>query len=166
MRELNVRFDSSDWRACALANFPIFPFTLDGVTLASTEGFVQGIKFPPGDLRRPRAFRSFAWGAKEIGDQADRKHVWWNGRSELYGSSEHHNLIARAIRAKFAQNRGAQAALQATRGLVLVHRIGVEQPTTSLPASVFCDILHELRSELLSTGTINEPQSLTEQISP
>lgn len=165
MRELNVRFDSSDWRACALANFPIFPFALDGVTLASTEGFVQGIKFPRGDLRRPRAFRSFAWSAKEIGGQAERRYVWWNGRSELYGSSEHHNLIARAIRAKFAQNRGAQVALGATRGLVLVHRIGVEQPTTSLPASVFCAILHDLRSELLGTGTIHEPPVASEQTS-
>jgi len=124
------------------------------VTLASVEGFVQGIKFPPGTADRAEAFLAHGWEAKHFGDKADRAFAWWNGEQVAYGSDAHHRMIGRAIRAKFAQNGGLQLALRATDGLRLTHSIGVELPTTSLPASVFCAILNELRDELLKTGTI------------
>lgn len=154
---LNVNNASLDWRGHVLANFPAFPFVLDGTALASVEGFVQGIKFPEHHRSRDAAFLSWGEVAKRLGSDAERISVWWNGVRIAYGSDEHHRLIARAIRAKFAFNEGARLALKATAGLVLQHDIGPELPTTSLPAAVFCRILAELRDELLQAGTIDRP---------
>ena len=151
---LNVSSASADWRACALANYPLFPFVLDGVVLASVEGFIQGIKFPEGHPSRAAAFRAYAAAAKQYGAAAARISVWWGGQALAYGSAAHHALIARAIRAKFVHNQGAQLALRATQGIVLKHDVGPESPTTSLPAVVFCRILTELRDELLTTGRL------------
>jgi predicted NAD-dependent protein-ADP-ribosyltransferase YbiA (DUF1768 family) len=154
---LNVYYRSADWRGHVLANFPAFPFMLDGTAMASVEGFVQGIKFPEHHESRAAAFSSWGEVAKHFGSDAERVSVWWNGSTIAYGSDEHHRLIARAIRAKFAFNEGARLALKATVGLVLKHEIGPESPTTSLPAAVFCRTLSELRDELLQTGTIKPP---------
>ena len=154
---LNVNSASSDWRACALANYPLFPFILDDVLLASVEGFIQGIKFPDTHPSRGRAFLAHAHAAKQCGERAERISVWWKDKVLAYGSDAHHALIARAIRAKFYYNQGAQLALRATEGMELKHDIGPELPTTSLPASVFCRILTDLRDELLRTGKLASP---------
>lgn len=154
---LNVNAASSDWRAYALANFPLFPFILDGLVLASVEGFIQGIKFPDGDATREAAFLSHSLSAKQMGERAERVSVWWNGQSFPYGSGGHHRQIARAIRAKLFFNEGTRLALRATDGLKLVHDLGPESPNTSLPSAVFCHILTELRDELLRTGSIERP---------
>ena len=151
---LNVNILSSDWRAYALANFPLFPFMLDGIVLASVEGFVQGIKFPPDHPSRDLAFLSHSQAAKRCGEAAERIHVWWKDEVLDYGAHEHHRLIARGIRAKFSFNEGLQIAMRATEGMRLVHELDPESPTTSLPATVFCRILTDLRQELLQTGTI------------
>lgn len=154
---LNVNAFSLDWRAYALANFPLAPFSLDDVVVASVEGYVQGIKFPLDHPMRMRAFLSHSHEAKRHGEQAERDHVWWGNGIFKYGSREHHDLIARGIRAKFYCNTGFQIAMRATRGLRLIHDLGPESPTTSLPADVFCRILTQLRDELLQRGTIAPP---------
>jgi hypothetical protein len=159
---LNVTSGSKDWRAYVLSNFPCFPFILDNKVIASVEGFIQGIKYPEGDPRRNKAFAAWGKTAKELGAEADRIFVWWhndispNGILE-YGCSLHHDLIARAIRAKFSGNLGAQGALIRTEGLTLTHDVGPEDLKTSLPATVFCKILTDLRDELIETKTISPP---------
>ena len=45
--------------------------------------------------------------AKRFGAEAERKFVWWCGEEIPYGSQEHRDLIERAIRAKFEQNKEA-----------------------------------------------------------
>lgn len=140
-----------DRMADLLSNFPEFPFTLDGVRLASTEGFIQGIKWPEGDPRREQAFRLFGGKAKRMGRGAERAFVWWLDQQIAYGSADHHALIERAIRAKFEQQPEAMRALLATEGTDLIHDLGYpEPPHTSLPAAVFCDILTRIRAESLA----------------
>jgi len=153
---LNVSSTSSDWRGVALSNFMLSPFSLDGTLFASIEGFIQGIKFPEGDARREQAFVFSGWDAKHLGDTADRSGAYWNGQRLPYGSAEHHRLIERAIRARVAQNSGLAQVLASTAGATLVHSTGSEpeSPTTSLPATVFCRILNEMRDELLSDGKV------------
>jgi predicted NAD-dependent protein-ADP-ribosyltransferase YbiA (DUF1768 family) len=148
---INVSSTSTDWRGQALSNFGLSPFVLDGTLFASVEGFIQGIKFPEGDPRRAAAFVSSGWDAKRRGDTADRSGAYWGGERIPYGSPEHHRLIERAMRARIAQSRGLQEALRSTAGATLIHRVGTgaESPTTSLPVSVFCRILTEIRAELL-----------------
>lgn len=150
MPKLNVSSKSTDWRAEALSNFPAFPFVLDGVTIASVEGFIQGTKFPPEHPTREIAFLSAGGYAKKLGAEAEQKFVWWNEEVIPYGSTAHHKLIERAIRAKFEQNADAMDALLATAGMQITHDLGIpESPTTSLPAVVFCDILIMIREEVL-----------------
>lgn len=148
---INISSTSDDWRGIALSNFCLSPFVLDGVLLASVEGFIQEIKFPPGDPLRDQAFQSSGWEAKALADRADRSGAYWSESRLEYGSAEHHLLISRAIRARLGQNTGLQAALLATAGKDLVHETGTEEsPTTSLPAAVFCQILTTIRTKLLA----------------
>jgi len=149
---LNISSASTDWRGLALSNFGLSPFVLDGKLFASVEGFIQGIKFPEGDPRRDAAFLSSGWPAKHLGDTADRRGAYWGGARLPYGSADHHRLIERAIRARIAQSRGLQEALKSTADATLIHDTGAgaDSPTTSLPASVFCRILTEIRADLLA----------------
>ncbi|HUH87535.1 MAG TPA: hypothetical protein VL003_05720 [Pusillimonas sp.] len=149
---LNVSSTSSDWKGVALSNFQLSPFSIDGKLFASIEGFIQGIKFPEDDPRREQAFVSSGWDAKHLGDTADRSGAYWEGKKLAYGSTEHHELIAKAIRARIVQNAGLAQVLMSTAGSTLIHRVGnePESPLTSLPATVFCRILTELRDELLA----------------
>ena len=74
--------------------------------------------------------------------------VWWKGQAIPYGSPEHHQLIERAIRAKFEQNADAMEALLATKELVLTHDLG-SPDDSALPATVFCAILTQIREEAI-----------------
>lgn len=148
MTTLNVSAKSDDRRAARLSNFSPDPFTLDGMTFASAEGFIQGIMWPEDHPNRNDAFGSVGGKAKRFGRTAERKSVWWRGETIPFGSSRHHLLIERAIKAKFEQNPEAMAALRATAGLTLIHDLGhPESPTTSLPATVFCAILTRIRDD-------------------
>ncbi len=148
VERINVTSGSTDWRAHILSNFPCIPFKIGNEFCASAEGFIQGIKFPEDDARRKEAFLSWGKRAKEYGTFAERKRIWWDGRSDPYGSDQHRMLIAIAINAKFAQNDMARKALHATTGLELYHDVGPESPDTSLPAELFCRILMEIRDKL------------------
>jgi predicted NAD-dependent protein-ADP-ribosyltransferase YbiA (DUF1768 family) len=150
--KINISSTSADWRGLALSNFSLSPFVLDGMLFASVEGFIQGIKFPEGDPRRAAAFVSCGASAKRLGDTADRSGAYWGGARLPYGSPDHHRLIERAMRARIAQSLGLQEALRSTADATLTHDTGAgaDSPTTSLPASVFCRILTEIRSELLA----------------
>lgn len=150
MDTLNVTSNSPDWRAARLSNFSADPFELDRQKFASVEGFIQGIKFHYDDDRRLHAFELTGMKAKKIGRLAKRDRVWWDGMEIIYGSMFHHSVIARAIAAKFEQNRGALAALIATRGLTLTHNTGTPEPAdTCLPATIFCTILTNIRQDAL-----------------
>lgn len=150
---LNIGSKSDDWRARRLSNFSDDVFILDGERMASVEGFIQGTKFPEGHPARQRAFQSVGVEAKRLGKTAERKFVWWKDRAIPYGSPEHHELIERAIRAKFEQNKTALDALLATEGMTLTHDLGYpDPPNTSLPARVFCEILTKIRNEAISNG--------------
>lgn len=160
MSVLNIGSKSDDWRTQRLSNFSADAFVLDGEWMASVEGFIQGTKYPEGHPLRIAAFLSVGREAKRFGSKFEllrlpdcRKLVWWQGRAIPYGSSEHHNLIERAIRAKFEQNKSAMNTLLATEGMILTHDLGrPEPPNTSLPAQVFCDILTRIREEAITHG--------------
>ncbi|WP_066453676.1 hypothetical protein [Castellaniella caeni] len=147
---LNVSFLSDDWRGVALSNFCLYPFVLDDVLLASVEGFIQGIKFAPGHPARERAFISSAWDAKACGKGAGKQYAYWGPQPIAFGSGAHHDLVERALRARFAQHEGLCQVLRSTRGLVLTHETGEgpEPALTSLPAARFCQVLTALRDAL------------------
>jgi len=152
MLVLNIASKSDDWRARRLSNFSADSFVLEGEEMASVEGFIQGIKFPEGHPTRQRAFQSVGVEARRSGRKAERKLVWWKEKAIPYGSSEHRQLIERAIHAKFEQNNDARRTLLASEGMVLTHDLGhPESPNAILPAKVFCDILTGIREEAIRT---------------
>ncbi|MFH0873421.1 MAG: hypothetical protein V1846_01125 [Candidatus Komeilibacteria bacterium] len=148
MATINVSSKSEDWRGRRLSNFSQDPFELDGVWFLSVEGFIQGTKFPEGDERRIKAFGLAYIQAKHMAQGAERKFIWWQGRTIPYASAEHRQLIERAIRAKFRQNYDAMKALLSTDDATLTHDTGDPEPAdTSLPAVLFCGILMAIRWE-------------------
>lgn len=149
-KTINVAFTSDDWRGVALSNFSLSPFVLDEVSQASVEGFIQGIKFPPGHPAREQAFTSWAREAKACGKGADRQFVYWGEARIEFGSDAHHRLVERALRARFAQNEGLCRVLASTRGLEILHHTGEEREPaqTSMPADLFCRILSDIRDAL------------------
>lgn len=155
MGKLNIVSHSDDWRAQLLSNFAETPFVLGGIRFASVEGFVQAIKFKPGDPRREQTFAMVGMAAKRMSRKAEkdygRRSVWWGMETIAYGSWRHRQLIAEAITAKVLQNPDVAEALIATEGLELEHDLGhPESATTSLPAEVFVKVLTEIRSWLIS----------------
>lgn len=151
-----IRVEFADPRGRLLSNLAPTPFVLDGVELSSVEGFVQGIKFPPGHPDRERIFSLSGYEAKEAGasmqreishrlDRCEAQFVYWLDQEIAFGSDDHHALIARALAAKFAQNPGALGALIGTKHALLIHPIP-DTPHTSLPAETFVAILTEIRS--------------------
>lgn len=159
-KTINVAFTSDDWRGVALSNFSLTPFELDGVWLASVEGFIQGIKFPPGHPSREQAFTSSAWEAKACGKNADKQFVYWGGAQIEFGSEAHHCLVERALRARFAQHEGLRRLLESTQGLEIEHQTGEspEPARTSLPVARFCRVLSDIRDAAA------EPVDLAERI--
>ncbi|WP_331284293.1 PAS domain S-box protein [Castellaniella denitrificans] len=157
-KTINVAFTSDEWRGVALSNFSLSPFELDGVSLASVEGFIQGIKFPPGHPARERAFVSSAWEAKACGQGADKRFAYWGGAQIEFGSDAHHRLVERALRARFVQNEGLRRVLASTRGLDILHQTGEapEPERTSLPAALFCRILSDIRDAAQEPGDLAE----------
>jgi len=149
-KTINIAYTSDDWRGVALSNFSLSPFLLDGVLLASIEGFIQGIKFPEGHPARAQAFASIAWQAKEHGRGADKVFAYWRGAEIPFGSADHHRLVERALRAKFAQSQGLCHVLRATEGLDITHQTGEgpEPALTSIPAAEFCRIMADIRRGL------------------
>lgn len=151
---LNISSKSEDERGRILSNFTKTPFIIDGNICNSVEGFIQGIKFPEEDFRRPETFKMWGSRAKKMGDIATvvygRKNVWWGEEEIPYGSDRHYELIERAIRAKFEFNPEAKKALYGSVGLKLIHDLGQpELPTTSLPANEFIKMLEKIREEII-----------------
>lgn len=149
-KTINIAYTSDDWRGIALSNFSLSPFLLDDMLLASVEGFIQGIKFPEGHPARAQAFASTAWQAKDCGHGAHKDVVHWHDRRIPFGSADHHRLVERALRAKFAQNQGLRHVLKTTQGLEILHQTGegAEPALTSIPAAEFCRILTDIRAAL------------------
>lgn len=145
---LNIDSRSADVRGRELSNFMIRPFTLDGVKLASVEGFIQGTKYPEGHPLREKVFGLAGIEAKKMGYVLSHggrdTWIWWQGERIPYGSAHHHRLIARAIEASFRQNPWAHVLLRSTRLVKLTHDVGGPEDA-ALPADVFCAILEDLR---------------------
>lgn len=154
-----------------LSNFPSAPFILDGQRWESVEAFIQATKVPD-PARQVEIAESSGYAAKKYG-RAVKKDIRRGfeegvGYTVLYqehlipfGSEAHYNLIARAIRAKFEQNKDFKQALLMTGRRPITHDLGhPESPFTSLPAEVFCQILMDLRHEYQQAELRNLPKNL------
>ena len=141
------------WPANVLSNFALTPFEVDDIRCASTEGFIQALKFPNPETQRHICLlvgRKAKFAGKKARKRLRREQkVWWQRKEFKFRSKEHFELIEKALRAKFTQNEVAKRALLATGDATLTHDLGPESPHTSLPAREFIRILNKIRQELL-----------------
>jgi hypothetical protein len=119
----------------------------------SVEGFWQGLKWPAGSADRERVFGLWGLEAKLAGVDAPAGEIEVAGRRIPRGGPAHHELAARAMRAKLEQNPDVQDALRATDGLRLTHELVDEHgepvpDSLTLPKAVFVEIWTRLRGEI------------------
>lgn len=148
LKPLNVYSRSDEELGRLLSNFAHTPFTLDGVTYASIEGFYVVLKFLEED-RRARMATLYGPVAKNMGKKSTLVTTCYRGEWFELGSETHHALIKRAIRAKLEAHPEMARAFVATRPRPIVHETGRPDPVGArFPAAVFCRILTESREEL------------------
>lgn len=137
-----------------LSNFAHTPFELDGVHYESVEGFWQSIKFPEGSEDRVKTAGLIGSEAKKTGKRTRGINtIEYQGQTIKVGSSEHHELMKRAIRAKLEQNPRVLKLLLDTGNQQITHILKIPDgrilpDSKTIPGAIFSQILMDLREEL------------------
>lgn len=122
-------------------------FCFDGIACNSMEGFLQSLKYQDMDKQQDIC-SMIGGGARKQSNkewQTDQI-VWWKGEAYDRQGEDFRKLIRRAYQAMFDQNEQFRAALMQTRGIILIHSCGEENPyKTILTEQEFCQILMEIR---------------------
>jgi predicted NAD-dependent protein-ADP-ribosyltransferase YbiA (DUF1768 family) len=148
LKPLNVYSRSDEEIGRLLSNFAHTPFTLDGVTYASVEGFYVALKFLDED-KRARMAALYGPVVKNMGKKSKLVTTRYQGEWFDLGSKTHHALVKRAIRAKLEAHPEIARASVSTLPRPIVHETGRPDPVGArFPAAVFCRMLTELREEL------------------
>ena len=140
----------SAYPAGKLTNFAPNGFELDGVRIASMEGFLQGLKFKNPLMQEHICTlvgkkAKFA-GAKKMWRRTQT--LWWRGEPYKREGPEYQALLDRAYDA-LAKNEKFRKALLATGNATLEHSIGRTKKTeTVLTRAEFCGRLMSLRGRM------------------
>lgn len=135
-----------------LSNLCNYEFELDGIFLASMEGFLQSIKFkddaeaaPLRQMYGVKAFRAGQTGnAWKIGQI-----LWWNGKGYLRSSKEYAMLLERAYNALIEHNDIFRTALRLSIPYELRHDFGKTDMSDSvLTRTEYIYNLYRLRALL------------------
>jgi len=150
---INIGFKAGTETERQLSNFANTPFDLDGAHYESVEGFWQSIKFPEGSEERKKIAGLIGGKAKKAGNPAkDVTEIQYQGQTIEVGSSEHHLLMKKAIRAKLEQNPEVLKLLLETGNSKITHILiapdgKIVPDSKTIPRAVFCQILMDLREE-------------------
>ena len=133
--------------SAALSNFAPHPFVLDGVEIASMEGFLQSLKFKNIDMQK-YVCTLVGKAAKYKGKDKkwwQTQTLYWQDKEYKRDSKEYQLLLNRAYNALY-QNEGFKKALEASKPSILTHSIGKnDESKTVLTQSEFCRRLMKLR---------------------
>ena len=143
----------SGYPASSLSNFAPHPFVLDGVEIASMEGFLQSLKFENAEMQKHVCtLVGFKAKAKGRGKNWQREgKLYWQGQEIDRFGDEYQALLDRAYDTMFTENEGARKALIATGQATLEHSIGrTKEKETILTRREFCSRLTKIREKLLS----------------
>ena len=137
-----------------LSNLYPHKFIFDGIKCRSIESLLQSLKIedrelqlkccdlPPFEAKMYGKY--FLWQEKQL--------LYWNGVSYKRDSAEYIELLKSAFAALSTNPRFAKALI-ATGDKMLIHPIGRKNKTqTILTANEFCNILEELRENLINTN--------------
>jgi predicted NAD-dependent protein-ADP-ribosyltransferase YbiA (DUF1768 family) len=154
LKSLNVYSRSDEEIGRLMSNFAHTPFTLDGATYASVEGFYVALKFLD-EAKRAKVAALYGPVVKNLGKKSKLVTTCYRGEWFELGSEAHQALIKRAIRAKLDAHPEIARAFVATRPRPIAHDTGyVDPPAAEFPAAVFCHILTELREELAAEPSV------------
>lgn len=134
----------------ALSNFPPRPFVLDGVAIASMEGWLQSLKFDKPHVQEV-VCALVGLAAKRRGQKRNKawksiQTLWWRGVAMKRDSQDFQDLLDRAYQAAFDQHEGFRKALAASGDAVLRHSIGKSKiADTVLTEREMCSRLTKLR---------------------
>ena len=142
-------WSTNSYPSNVLSNLCNNSFFFEGVFCQSMEGFLQSLKYEDQDCQRQicamegrnaKTKTTATWQTDQI--------VWWKGVAVNRQGNEYQELIRKAYKAMFEQNKRFRAALMSSIGMKLYHSKG-EQNTykTILTESEFCSILTEMRDE-------------------
>jgi predicted NAD-dependent protein-ADP-ribosyltransferase YbiA (DUF1768 family) len=136
--------------ASALSNFSPHPFVLDGVQIASMEGFLQSLKHKNPEMQK-YICTLVGYAAKRSSKHKNwqrNQTLYWNGIEYDRQGDEYQELLDRAYEA-MAGNDSFRRALLASGDAVLTHSIGRTNPKeTILTQSEFCRRLMRLRERM------------------
>ena len=145
---LDIR-SKAPFPAGALSNFAAHKFTIDGITCASMEGFLQSLKIED-VAEQQRVCALVGESAQKAGrhyDWATSGTLWWRGAPIDRLSDAYQALLDRAYEALFAQSDMFRAALAATGDRRIAHTIGKSDPCdTILTTEEYCTRLEQLRA--------------------
>jgi hypothetical protein len=136
--------------SAALSNFAPHPFTFRGLSCASMEGLLQGLKFSSPDMQK-HVMTLVGKAAKFKGKNKKwwkTQTLYWQGVPMDRQSDEYQLFLDEAFDALFT-NESAQRALLATGDAVLQHSIGKsDSRRTVLTRSEFTSRLTRIRARL------------------
>lgn len=140
------------WPSYALSNFYPHEFMFNGVKCGSMEGFLQAIKTENPDRQRMVCSLSKKEAKMRSTDTWKKEqNLFWDGKTYNRHGFRFQFLIRRAYREMLKQSPKFREALLATGTKRLFHTIGNTNPhDTILTERELCDILTELRTELLN----------------
>ncbi len=137
--------------ASALSNFAPHPFTLDGVEIASCEGFLQSLKFKNFDMQI-EVCKLVGKAAKFKGRPKKwfmTQKLYWKNVEYDRKSDEYQVLLDRAYDA-LSKNTSFQKALLASGKSTLTHSIGKSKENeTILTKREFTSRLLKIREKLI-----------------
>ncbi|MCK9576299.1 MAG: hypothetical protein WC979_01000 [Candidatus Pacearchaeota archaeon] len=136
--------------ASALSNFAPHPFELDGVQIASFEGFLQSLKFKSPEMQI-EVCKLVGVAAKFKGKPKKwwmTQTLYWQGVEINRHSKEYQDLLDRAYEA-MSKNSSFRKALIASGNSVLTHSMGKnDESKTVLTTREFCSRLTKLREQI------------------
>ena len=142
-------WSKSPYPANVLSNLHSNGFRFDGMVCGSMEGFLQSLKHKNPDKQRQICSMK-GRNAKNMSasDWLTDQIVWWRGKAIDRQSEEFMELVGRAYRTMFEQNKSFRTALMSTRGMTLHHTKGERNPfKTILTEKEFCSILTDIREQ-------------------
>ena len=120
-------YSKGAYPACALSNFAVHPFWMDGIAIQSMEGFLQSLKYK--NLSKQKKICKLS--GIEAKMQGRRKYLWrirrvvfWQGKKIDLLSDEYQILLDRAYESMYEQSADFRQALIDTGDESLVHTIG------------------------------------------
>jgi len=137
--------------SCALSNFAPHPFELDGVQIASMEGFLQATKFSNPEMQK-HICTLVGFKAKKAGSEKKwfrTQTLHWQGVEYKRDSQDYQDLLDEAYAAMFVCSDSFRRALKASGDSVLTHSIGkTDESVTVLTRREFCSRLTLLRTKV------------------